>query len=164
MRNEGKLNIIFSRNISTTDNVTDIVLDTCLYLLWGTGEISDFTERTIGALTSLIVYQPIICFPKQGFCPGRNVWVVSSLFTIEKIMVVTLGTVCSCFCNSAIRCPQDNSSFANWPSIRAGTTHLLPCFPGIPDGSMISRICTENGTWTDENFSNCLNGEFNTLH
>lgn len=78
------LSISFSREISTTDNRTDIALDQCLYLLLASGRVISFEERIQDFPTSLIVYQNIICFPAQGFCPGKYSDGISIVVTVSN--------------------------------------------------------------------------------
>lgn len=71
-REEELLTVSFSRKLYTTDNITDISLDSCLYLLWAVGNVNSFADRTHSAPTILGIYSPIICFPEQGSCPGKH--------------------------------------------------------------------------------------------
>ena len=62
----------FSRSINTTDDITDVSLDQCLYLFWAIGSVTSFSERTYGFPTLLEIYSPIICFPDHGSCPSKE--------------------------------------------------------------------------------------------
>ena len=55
---------------------------------------------------------------------------------------------------TATMCPKDDI----WPSTIANTVYALPCFSEVPDGLLVTRFCTENGTWADEDSSSCSNG------